>query len=150
MILADLPDPAEDRAFYEGVPARRALAWVIDGLLILLASGLVTLVVGLLTLGLGFAFFPAIVFLLSFGYRWVTISAASATYGMALLGIEFRTRAGRRLTPLQAAVHTGVFLFLMASVIGWVATVISVLVTRYNQSLPDLLLGSTAIRLGRR
>ncbi|MEM9778902.1 MAG: RDD family protein [Pseudomonadota bacterium] len=143
--FSDLPHPQYDSQFYEGVPSKRFVAWLIDTFAISVISGVVTFVLGVLTLGLGFVFFPAILFLVSFGYRWLTISGMSATPGMHVMGIEFRTRDGNRLEPVTAAVHTGLYLFLVASVIGWVATIISILGTQYNQGLPDLILGTTAI-----
>ena len=56
--MAGLPDPEHDRQFYDGVPARRLVAWFID-LAIVLAVGVpVAVVFGLVTLGFGFALFP--------------------------------------------------------------------------------------------
>ncbi len=143
--FTDLPDPEYDAQFYDGVPSKRLVAWMIDAIAILLLTVISTLIIGVLTLGLAFVFFPGILFLISFGYRWLTIADASATPGMRLMGIELRTRAGDRLDAITAAIHTGVFLFLMATMIGWIATIVAILGTRYNQGLPDLLLGTTAI-----
>lgn len=143
--LHDLPHPEFDRQFYDGVPVKRLVAWMIDFAAILVATAVGTLAIGIVTLGIGFAFFPAMLFLVSFLYRWLTISGASATPGMMLMGIELRSSDGHRLTPLVAAIHTGIFMFLMATLIGWIATAVSIWVTRYNQGLPDLLLGTTAI-----
>ncbi len=143
--LFDLPHPEYDAQFYEGVPVKRLVAWLIDFVAIMLATVVSTLAIGLLTLGLGFALFPAILFLVTFLYRWLTISGASATPGMMLMGIELRSSDGHRLTPMIAAFHTGIFMFLMATLVGWIATAVSIWVTRYNQGLPDLLLGTTAI-----
>ncbi|MSU90984.1 RDD family protein [Rhodobacteraceae bacterium 2CG4] len=143
--LHDLPHPEHDTQFYDGVPLKRLVAWLIDFTAIVLATVVATLAIGLLTLGLGFALFPAILFLVTFLYRWLTIAGSSATPGMMLMGIELRSCDGHRLTPVIAAVHTGIFMFLMASVVGWIGTAVSIWVTRYNQGLPDLLLGTTAI-----
>lgn len=141
----DLPHPDYDAQFYAGVPAKRALAWLMDSIVIAVLSVAATALFGIVTLGLGFMLFPAILFLVSFLYRWLTIAGGSATWGMRFMGIELRSRSGDRLDPLTAAVHTGIFLFLMASMIGWALTVTAILVTRYNQGLPDLVLGTTAI-----
>ena len=43
---AGLPDPEYDHAFYDGVPAKRFFAWIVDVILI----ALVSLILGLLTL----------------------------------------------------------------------------------------------------
>lgn len=141
----DLPHPDPDAEFYEGVPTKRAVAWVIDFVICLVAAAALTLVVGIMTIGVGFLFFPGILFLIAFFYRFTTIASGSATWGMAFTGIELRDRSGRRLDPLTAALHTGIFMFLMASIIGWAATVAAILLTRYHQGIPDLLLGTTAI-----
>ncbi len=141
----DLPHPDYDAEFYEGVPTKRAVAWVIDFVICLIAAAALTLVVGIMTIGVGFFFFPGILFLITFFYRFTTIAGSSATWGMAFTGIELRDRSGQRLDPLQAAFHTGIFMFLMASLVGWLATVAAILLTRYNQGIPDLLLGTTAI-----
>ena len=140
-----LPDPEHDTQFYDGVPSKRLAAWVIDFLIIGAMTVAVTLPLGILTLGFGFVFFPAILFLATFFYRTLTIASASATWGMRMMGIEFRTRQGHRMDLLTAAIHTGIFMFLMASIIGWIATVAAILMTRYNQGLPDLVLVTTAI-----
>lgn len=143
--LADLPHPDYDAQFYEGVPLKRLVAWLIDVFAISLLSLVATLALGVLTLGMGFMFFPLITFLMGFLYRWLTIASASATPGMRFMGIELRTGAGDRLDPTTAAMHTGLFLFLMATMIGGIATVISIMVTAHRQGLPDLILGTTAI-----
>lgn len=144
-LFSDLPHPDRDAQFYEGVPSKRLVAWVIDLVVILLLTSLVTLVFGIVTFGFGFFAFPALLFLFSFLYRWLTIASDSATWGMRLMGIELRTRMGHRLDGLTAAIHSGMFVALMASVIGAVLTAGSILITRYNQGLPDLILGTTAI-----
>lgn len=145
MMAFDLPHPEYDAAFYEGVPLKRAIAWVIDFLICVTAAAALTLVVGIMTIGVGFFFFPAILFLISFFYRFTTIAGGSATWGMAFTGIELRNRSGGRLDPLMAAIHTGVFMFLVASLVGWIATAAAIVLTRYHQGIPDLLLGTTAI-----
>ena len=142
---AALPDPVADAAFYDGVPLRRLLAFLIDAALIF---GLAVIVIGvltILTLGLALPLAGLLSLLIAFGYRWVTLAAHSATLGMAFLGIELRNRAGGRLTSGEAAVHTGLFLMLMASILGWIATVLAILATERGQGIPDLLLGTVAI-----
>jgi len=143
--FTDLPDPEIDSQFYEGVPAKRLVAWGVDLLIITVLALVASVAVGLLTLGVGFMLMPMIFLSVSFFYRTLTIASMSSTWGMRLMGIELRLRDGHRLDLTTAAVHTFVFMFLVASVIGWMATAASILMTRYNQGLPDLLLGTTAI-----
>ena len=145
MFGTELPDPDRDAQFYEGVPAKRLVAWVVDFLIIGIFALIATMIFGLLTLGFGVVMFPVIMITVGFAYRTLTIASQSSTWGMRLVGIELRSRTGDRFDLLHAAIHTAIFMFLMASIIGWAATVISIAATRYNQGIPDLILGTTAI-----
>lgn len=136
-----LPNPIHDAAFYAGVPLRRAIAFMVDVVII----GALVLAALVLTLGIGFFIFPLLVMAVSFAYRWLTLSARSATFGMLFMGIELRGATGQPLSPTEAAFHTGIFIALMVSIIGWVGTVIAMLATERHQGLPDLLLGTVAI-----
>lgn len=139
------PDPIHDAQFYEGVPLRRLIAFLIDATLITIIGFVVMAVLTVLTLGFALPLFGIVLTMIGFGYRWLTISSTSATPGMSFLGIELRNAQGLHLTPVEAAVHTGIFLFLMLSVIGWIATVVAILGTERRQGLPDLFLGTVAI-----
>ena len=100
--MAGLPDPEHDRQFYDGVPARRLVAWFID-LAIVLAVGVpVAVVFGVMTLGFGFALFPIVVGGIGFLYRTATIAGGSATWGMRVTGIEFRRGDGSRFDLMTA------------------------------------------------
>jgi uncharacterized RDD family membrane protein YckC len=140
-----LPDPNYDWQFYRGVPMRRLLAWVIDLVAVMVMATVLTVLIAVPTLGFGLLLLPPIGLLTGFVYRTVTIGNRSATWGMRLMGIELRNRDGDRLTLGEAALHTGIFLVCMASVIGWLATCLLIAGTRYGQGIPDMVLGSTAI-----
>ncbi len=140
-----LPHPDFDAQFYETVPLKRLVAFLIDIVIIAILSILTVAVFGVLTLGIGFALFMPITFLVSFAYRWLTIAARSATFGMLFMGIEFRGRDGLHLTSQEAMIHSGIFIALTITVIGWIATVITIMASERHQSLPDLFLGSAAI-----
>lgn len=135
-----LPDPELRPEFYEGVVLKRAIAGGIDLLLI----GATTLLIGLVTL-VGLFFMPLIFLVLSFLYRTVTV-AGGGTWGMRLVGIEIRGPDGHRLSPMQAAIHTGAYLmsvaFVLPMLLGWAL----MMLTARGQGLHDLLLGSTAIQ----
>ena len=94
--MAGLPDPERDRQFYEGVPARRLVAWFVDVALVLLVGVPLALLFGLFTLGFGFALFPLVVAGTGFLYRVATIAGGSATWGMRFVGIELRRGDGSR------------------------------------------------------
>jgi uncharacterized RDD family membrane protein YckC len=141
--LAGLPDPEHDRQFYEGVPARRLVAWFID-LAIVLAIGVpVAVVFGVMTLG--FALFPIVVGGIGFLYRTATIAGASATWGMRVTGIEFRRGDGSRFDLVTAFLHTAIYAVALSVIVLQLISCVAILATRYRQSLPDIILGTTAI-----
>ncbi len=136
-----LPDPDLDRQFYEGVPSRRFLAWLFDGAI----TFAITLLLSLVSFGVGFFFFPFIWLMTGFVYRSLTIAAASATPGMRLVGIELRERSGARLSPGLALAHTALFSLASASGILQLVSAFLMLGSRYGQGLHDMILGTTAI-----
>lgn len=140
-----LPHPEFDAAFYETIPLKRLVAFAIDFAIIAVLALATVLAFGLLTFGIGFALFLPITILVSFAYRWLTIAARSATFGMLFMGVELRGPSGRRLTSQEAMLHSGVFVGLTLTVIGWIATVIAIMATNRHQGLPDLFLGTVAI-----
>ena len=143
--MAGLPDPEHDRQFYEGVPARRLVAWFID-LAIVLAVGVpVAVVFGLMTLGFGFALFPIVVGGIGFLYRTATIAGGSATWGMRVTGIEFRRGDGSRFDLMTAFLHTAIYAVALSVIVLQLISCVAILATRYRQSLPDIVLGTTAI-----
>jgi len=143
--MAGLPDPEREREFYRGVPFRRFVAWLID-LLVVLAIGVpLALVFGVFTLGFGFALFPAIITATGFGYRTLTLAGASATWGMRFCGIEFRRGDGTRFDLLTATLHTLIQTVAFAFFVLQMLSCVTILATRYGQSLPDLILGTTAL-----
>ena len=143
--MAGLPDPEHDRQFYEGVPARRLVAWFID-LAIVLAVGVpVAVVFGVMTLGFGFALFPIVVGGIGFLYRTATIAGGSATWGMRVTGIEFRRGDGSRFDLMTAFLHTAIYAVALSVIVLQLISCVAILATRYRQSLPDIILGTTAI-----
>lgn len=143
--MGGLPDPEADRDFYEGIVARRLVAWCID-LLVVLGIGVpVAVFFGLATLGLGFAVFPVVVAGIGFLYRTATLSSRSATWGMRFAGIEFRRGDGTRFDFLTALLHTGIASVCLSVVVLQFVSCAAILATRYRQALPDIILGTTAI-----
>jgi uncharacterized RDD family membrane protein YckC len=143
--MAGLPDPEHDRQFYDGVPARRLVAWFID-LAIVLAIGVpVAVVFGVMTLGFGFALFPIVMGGIGFLYRTATIAGGSATWGMRVTGIEFRRGDGSRFDLVTAFLHTAIYAVALSVIVLQLISCVAILATRYRQSLPDIILGTTAI-----
>ncbi|WP_434622034.1 RDD family protein [Tabrizicola sp. M-4] len=135
------PDPDRHAAFYSGVPAKRALAWIIDTILVTLIVTLVALLTALTALFI----LPLVWLTVGFLYRWVTISGRSATLGMRLMSIEFLDRYGQRFDAATAFLHTLGYSLSMAFVLPQVISVGLMLVSRRGQGLTDMVLGSVAI-----
>jgi len=109
-------DPAANPELFEGVLARRIVAFIIDVIIIaipLLAASAFILVFGLFTFGLGWALFwflsPASV-IWALAYYGMTLGGpASATIGMHAMEIEMRTWYGAPAYFVLGAVHAVVF-----------------------------------------
>lgn len=145
---ATLPSPYEDEQFYAGVPARRLFAFVIDFCIVALlmtAIAIVGLVVGFLTLGLGWLVAFLLFISADFLYRWLTISASSATWGMALTGIELRDRRGERLDAGQALMHTAAYYVTVALGIPIILNLLVMFVSPHRRLIHDFLLGTVMI-----
>ncbi len=140
-LLNGLPDPDHDADFYARVPTKRALAWLVDVTLVLIASLLIVPFTAFTAL----FFFPVLMLVIGFLYRWFTIAARSATWGMRLMGIELRDLNGDRLNSTTAMLHT---LGYTVSVVTAPLQLISIgmmALTPRGQGLSDMLLGTTAI-----
>lgn len=144
-----LPDPVRDAQFYEGVPMRRLVAFLIDLAIILVIDVVVIgalAVLGLVTFGLAWALIGVAWFALGFFYRvWTLGSGPSATPGMRLTGIEIRTATGRRLTMNEAAIHTAGLYFAMFFLPLQIISVAMMAFGPKGRGLHDLPLGTTAI-----
>jgi len=140
-MAARLPDPDYDAIYYDGIPAKRLFAWVVDVILITI----VTIIVGLVTLTAAFWIWPVTYFVMSFLYRSLTIAGGSATLGMRLMNIELRNAQAARLTPQEAAFHTGAYLVASGFVILQLISIFLIATSARHQSLPDMLLGTAAI-----
>ena len=144
-----LPDPARDAQFYDGVPVRRLVAFLIDLAVILaidVAAIAVLWILGIVTFGLTWLLIGVAWFGLGFFYRvWALGSGRSATPGMRLTGIEIRNAKGRRLTMSEALIHTGALyvVFFFAPLV--VVSVAMMALGARGRGLHDLPLGSTAI-----
>lgn len=136
-----LPDPDLDSQFYEKVPTRRLVAWVFDGII----TFAMTMLASVFMLGLGFFIFGLVWLVVGFIYRTVTIGSNSATWGMSMVGIEFRDRQGQKFSSGLGLIHTAIFTAASGTFIVQIISAGLILMTRYGQSLPDMILGSTAI-----
>ena len=143
-------DPARDPELFEGVLARRVIAFLIDVIIIMApvaAAGIFIIMFGLLTFGLGWVLLPllypgtVIWALLYYGFTFG--SPASATLGMRLMDIEMRTWYGAPAYFVLGAVH---------AVVYWVTvsflTPFILLIAFFNERkrlLHDMLVGTIVI-----
>jgi uncharacterized RDD family membrane protein YckC len=109
-------DPDQNPELFDGVPARRLVAFLIDLVVISIPLVLVAIfifAVGIVTLGLGFALYglmPGISVLWALFYYGSTLgSPSSATIGMRAMDIEMRTWYGDPAYFVLGAVHAIVF-----------------------------------------
>ena len=109
-------DPYASPELFEGVLARRVVAFVIDFVLIavpVLLAAMFIFAFGIVTLGLGFALYwllPPATVVWALVYFGATLGApASATIGMRVMDLEMRTWYGAPSYFVLGAVHAIVF-----------------------------------------
>jgi uncharacterized RDD family membrane protein YckC len=143
-------DPAANPELFEGVLARRCIAFLIDVTIIaipVLFAALFIFIFGLVTLGLGWGLYlllyPATVIWAIVYYGLTFGSPASATIGMRVMDIEMRTWYGAPAYFVLGAVH---------AVVYWVTvsflTPFIVLIAFFNERrrlLHDMLVGTIVI-----
>lgn len=107
------PDPFAHYELYRGVALKRAIAYLIDLLVIgffLLMAAIVLTVIGVLTFGLLHPLLITIYALIPFCYHTLLLGGPShATLGMRIMGVEMRSLTIGRPDYLQAAVQTVLF-----------------------------------------
>jgi uncharacterized RDD family membrane protein YckC len=109
-------DRARQPELFEGVPARRAIAFLIDLVILsvpIVLAWLAIFVFGIVTLGLGFLVFglfsPAMLIWV-LGYYWLTVgSYRSGTIGMGMMDLEMRNWTGERAYGLLGVIHVLAF-----------------------------------------
>ena len=136
-----LPDPESQPEFYRGVAVKRGIAWLIDISIITLLA----LLALPFTLFSGVFFFPLLMLLIGFFYRWLTIAGGSATFGMRLMAIELRGADGERLGSGQAFLHTAGYLFSVVTAPLQLVSALLMLATPRAQGLTDHVMGTTAL-----
>ena len=138
---SQLPDPEFQAEFYRDVAVKRALAWVVDTILVALLTALVVPFTAFVAL----FFLPVLFLTLNFVYRWVTITTRSATWGMRLVSIEFRRFDGEHFDTITAFLHTLGYTVSAAMVLPQLVSIGFMLMTPRGQGLSDMILGTVAI-----
>jgi len=136
-------DPDARPELFDGVLAKRIVAFLVDALIIvglMIPAVLIVLVVGFVTLGIGWLLFPPLFALVALGYVGLTLGGPnSATVGMRMAGVEMRTWSGAPMFALLAIIHALLFWFSVGLLTPLILLV--GLFTRRRQLLHDLLLG---------
>ena len=135
------PDPDSQPEFYSGIPTKRLLAWVVDAILILVAS----LVVLPFTAFTALFYFPLLLLIIGFAYRFITLSKGSATLGMRLMGMELRTSQDDKFDTATAFAHTLGYTLSVGMMPLQLISVVLMGTTARNQGLSDLVLGTTPL-----
>jgi uncharacterized RDD family membrane protein YckC len=143
-------DPIANPELFEGVLARRCLAFIIDVIIIAIPvvfAALFIFIVGLVTLGLGWVLYwllsPASVIWALCYYGLTFGSPASATLGMRVMDIEMRTWYGAPAYFVLGAVHAVVYWLTVSFLTPFI-----LLVAFFNDRrrlLHDMLVGTVVI-----
>ena len=143
-------DPVVNPELFEGVLARRLIAFVIDVVIIAIPpifAALFIFIIGLVTLGLGWFLFwfwwPATVICALCYYGLTFGGTASATLGMRAMDLEMRTWYGSPAYFVLGAVHAVVFWVSVSTLTPFI-----LLVCFFNERhrlLHDILLGAVII-----
>jgi uncharacterized RDD family membrane protein YckC len=143
-------DPVTNPELFEGVVARRIVAFLIDFLILSLPVVFVSMfifVVGIVTFGLGFFLYgllwPGMVVWAVVYYGMTLGSASSATIGMRIMDIEMRTWYGAPAYFVLGSVHAVVF-WITVSAITPLVLVVSLFNER-RRCLHDFLVGTIVI-----
>lgn len=136
-----IPDPEMQPEFYADVATKRLIAWVIDTVVILVLCVLVSVA----TAFVGFFFFPLLMMAVGFLYRAATIARGSATWGMRVMAIEFRTLSGERFDPWMAVLHTLGLTISFAFPLLQLVSIFMMLTGPRGQGLSDRVLGTVAL-----
>lgn len=138
----------DDWRLYQGVRTRRIVAFLIDytivGLLLIPFAILVG-ILGIITLGLGWALFSVLFPAVALIYIWSTVGGPrQATVGMRMMDIRLERLDGRPMDGLLAVVHS--VLFWAANVVLTPFILLATLFLDRKRTVHDLLLGTVVIR----
>ena len=143
-------DPATQPELFEGVLARRVVAFIVDFVIISIPVVLAAMFIfafGIVTLGLAFALYwllPSATVIWAIVYFGVTLGGpASATLGMRVMDLEMRTWYGAPAYFVLGAVHAVAFWFTVSFFTPFV-----LLVAFFNERgrlLHDIILGTVII-----
>ncbi len=135
------PDPYDQPQFYDGVPTKRFMAWIIDMVVIIA----ICLLIVPFTAFTGLFFFPLLMLLVGFAYRVITLTKGSATLGMRVMAMELRTLTDRPFDLATAVLHTLGYSVSLSLPPLQLISVIMMCTTPRRQGLTDMMLGTSAM-----
>jgi len=140
-----------DARAYDGVRTRRVVACLIDYLIVGLLTipfAILVLILGLLTLGLGWMLFTVLVPAVAILYIWNTLGGKDqATVGMKMMDIRLDRLDGAPIDGMTAVVHS--VLFWAGNVVLTPLVLLVTLFSDRKRTLHDLLLGTVVSRADR-
>ena len=135
------PDPHTQPQFYDGIPLKRLMAWVVDVLLI----AVLCIVILPFTAFTGIFFFGFLFMVVGFVYRWATLAGGSATWGMRLMAMELRQGDDRPLSGAAAFLHTMGYSISLAFPLLQVISIVLMVTSERRQGLTDMVLGTVPL-----
>ncbi|MGE0500266.1 MAG: RDD family protein [Rhizobiaceae bacterium] len=141
----------DDWRAYEGVRSRRIFAFLLDYLFVGLLSipfFVLVALLGVITLGAGWALFGLIFPAVALVYVWTTLGGpAQATTGMRMMGVRLDRLDGQPVEGVFAILHT--VLFWGLNVVATPLILAASLVLDRKRTVHDLLLGTVVTRAER-
>ena len=138
---AHLPHPETHSEFYEDVVSKRLLAWLVDVLII----SILTAFLSIFTLLTALLILPLFYAVISFLYRWVSLTSRSATPGMRLFAVEFRRDDGSHFDGGTAFLHTAGYFVSVAVFPAQFLSIAMMLLSPRRQGLTDAILGTALL-----
>ena len=130
-----------DQQLYADVAPRRAIAWLIDTVLIAAITSVLIPLTGFIAL----FFLGGLYLTVSFLYRWMGLARSSGTPGMRLMGLTFRDKMGQPMDGLTAFLHTLGYTLSVTFVFPQIISVLLMAFTRAHQGVSDIVLGTALV-----
>lgn len=132
------PDPDLHPEFYEGINAKRLIAWILDMVMI----ALVCVLILPFTFFTGIFYFPALLLVVGFLYRVITLTNGSATLGMRMMAMELRDSQDLPFDLGLAFWHTLGYSISLAMFPLQLISIVLMCTGARRQGLTDLILGT--------
>ena len=126
---------------YADVAPRRAIAWMIDTVLIAAITAVLIPLTGFIAL----FFLGGLYLTISFLYRWSGLARNSGTIGMRLMGLTFRDKQGQPMDGITAFLHTLSYTLSVAFMFPQIISILLMAFTRAHQGVSDIVLGTALV-----